>query len=500
VALAFALLAAHAGGSAETAKRALRGERHSERAAQAAMARWPDGRFASPGARWVWNYELGTLLMGVDGVWRRTAEERYIEYIRSAVDPFIGPDGAISTYDAKEYQLDSVLLGRQLLLLYGVAKNEKYAKAATLLYEQLQHQPRTASGGFWHKQRYPNQMWLDGLYMAEPFYAEYAATFHHHEAVADIGLQFRLIDEHARDAKTGLLRHGWDESRQQRWADKETGQSAEAWARAMGWMMMALVDTLDYLPEGSAERKELLAQLERDAAAVVRYQDKDSGLWWQVMDQGGKAGNYFESSASCMFVYALAKGIRRGYLPERYRASAKRGWKGILERFVEAGPGNDVTLKGTVKVGGLGGEPYRAGTFEYYISEPVVRNDPKGVGAFILAGGEMEKAGDTARNGPDLSGSWPTTMTVAVLQDEGLVPKGFIDPALISKTRLASELVGEDLWNQIYIVRIKQVSGESVQAIANINCSSIQDMNMGPVVYLVSKVLQPEGKPEPAKR
>jgi unsaturated rhamnogalacturonyl hydrolase len=393
VVLVFALLAWIVGGSAETQGRSARDGRWSERTALAAMARWPAGQFLPVGTRWIWNYELGTLLVGVDAVMQSSTDGRFFQYIQIAVEPFIGPDGSISTYKVDEYQLDSILLGRQLLLLYGVTKQEKYAKAATVLYEQLKHQPRTASGGFWHKQRYPNQMWLDGLYMAEPFYAEYAATFHHPEAVADIGLQFRLIDEHARDAKTGLLRHGWDESKQQRWADKETGQSPEAWARAMGWTMMALVDTLDYLPAESTERKELLAQLGRDAAAVVRYQDKDSGLWWQVMDQGGRAGNYMESSASCMFVYALTKGVRNGYLPAEYRTNAERGYRGVLDRFVEAGPGSDVTLKGTVKVGGLGGDPYRSGTFEYYISEPVVSNDPKGVGPFILASVEIEKAG-----------------------------------------------------------------------------------------------------------
>ena len=356
VALVFALVVAQGVGAAQSAG-AIRGHSSdwSERTARAAMVRWPEGRFVAAGDRWVWNYELGTLLMGVDGVWRRTGEGKYFQYIQGAVDQFVGADGSIATYKVEEYQLDSVLLGRQLLLLYRVTKQEKYRNAATVLYEQLKHQPRTASGGFWHKERYPNQMWLDGLYMAEPFYAEYAEMFHHPEAVADIGLQFRLMDANARDAKTGLLRHGWDESRQQRWADKETGQSPEVWSRAMGWMMMALVDTLDYLPEGSAEHRELVAELERNAAAVVRYQDKDSGLWWQVMDEGGKAGNYLESSGSCMFVYALGKGVRRGYLGKEYWASAERGWKGIVERFVEAGAGGDVTVKGTVKVGGLGG-------------------------------------------------------------------------------------------------------------------------------------------------
>ena len=216
----------------------------SERAANATMTRWPQGRFAAPEARWVWNYELGTLLEGFDAVWLNTADARYYNYIKSSVDQWVGPDGSIATWKVEENQLDSILLGRQLMLLYGVTLDKRYAHAATLLYEQLQHQPRTASGGFWHKQRYPNQMWLDGLYMAEPFYAEYAATFHHPEAFEDIVHQFELIDQHTRDARTGLLYHGWDESKQERWADKKTGLSSQFWGRAMGWQMMALVDTL----------------------------------------------------------------------------------------------------------------------------------------------------------------------------------------------------------------------------------------------------------------
>ena len=177
------------------------------------------------GARWAWNYELGTLLEGMDAVWLNTADPRYFNYIKSSVDQFVAPDGSIPTYKPEEYQLDSILLGRQLLLLYGVTQDKRYLKAATLLYEQLAHQPRTPSGGFWHKQRYPNQMWLDGLYMAEPFYAEYASISHHPEEFNDITHQFALIEEHARDAKTGLLYHGWDESKQERWADKQTGDS-----------------------------------------------------------------------------------------------------------------------------------------------------------------------------------------------------------------------------------------------------------------------------------
>jgi unsaturated rhamnogalacturonyl hydrolase len=367
----------------------------SQRAANAAIERWPDGRFVPAGQHWVWNYELGTLLRGMDAVWFNTADARYYKYIKSSVDQFVGVDGSIPTFNAQENQLDSILLGRQLLLLYGVTRDPRYAKAATLLYEQLMHQPRTASGGFWHKQRYPNQMWLDGLYMAEPFYAEYAATFHHPEAFSDITHQFVLIDEHTRDEKTGLLYHGWDESKKERWADKETGHSPELWARAMGWAMMALVDTISYYPEQDAGRKVLMAELDRDAAAVARYQDGETGLWYQVMDKAGAKGNYLESSASCMFVYALAKGVRLGYLPQSYLANAERGYKGIIGHFIQTGQpgqGDSVSLTGTVKVGGLGGDPYRDGSYAYYIGEKVVTDDPKGVGAFLLASMEMENA------------------------------------------------------------------------------------------------------------
>jgi unsaturated rhamnogalacturonyl hydrolase len=364
----------------------------SHRAANAAIQRWPEGRFVPPGGRWTWNYELGTLLEGFDAVWLDTADPRYFNYVKNSVDQFVTPDGSIPTWNVEEYQLDNILLGRQLLMLYGVTQDKRYAKAATLLYEQLLHQPRTLSGGFWHKQRYPNQMWLDGLYMAEPFYAEYASTFNHPEAFKDITHQFALINQHVRDSKTGLLYHGWDESKQERWADKRTGLSSQFWARAMGWYMMALVDTLPYFPADDPGRSELLTQLERDAAALAKYQDAESGLWYQVLDKPDAKGNYFESSASCMFVYALAKGVRRGYLAPDYLANAERGYRGILSHFIQTGADNDVSLTGTVKGAGLGGDPYRDGGYAYYVGEKVATNDPKGVGAFLLASTEMEKA------------------------------------------------------------------------------------------------------------
>jgi len=366
--------------------------RWSERVADSTIERWPDGRFTQPAERWVWNYGLGTLLEGMDEVWLNTADPRYYNYIKSSVDQFVMPDGSIPTLKVDENQLDSILLGRQLLLLYGVTQDKRYATAATLLYQQLMHQPRTPSGGFWHKQRYPNQMWLDGLYMAEPFYAEYASTFHHPEAFSDITHQFALLHEHARDAKTGLLYHGWDESKAERWANKHTGTSSQFWARGMGWVMMALADTIAYYPDGDAGRAQLIVLFQRDAAAVARYQDGATGIWYQVLDKARADRNYPEASASCMFVYALARGVRLGYLPRSYLANAERGYKGILSHFIETGAGDSVSLTGTVKVGGLGGDPYRDGSYAYYIGEKKVTNDPKGVGAFLLAGVEMENA------------------------------------------------------------------------------------------------------------
>ena len=363
----------------------------SQRAANAAIARWPDGRFTSPGAPWIWNYELGTLLDGMDSVWLNTVDPHYFNYIKSSVDALLAPDGSIPTLKPEEKQLDNILLGRQLLLLYGVTQEKRYLTAATFLYWQLSQQPRTPSGGFWHKQRYPNQMWLDGLYMAEPFYAEYASISHHPDDFKDITHQFLLIDQHARDLRTGLLYHGWDESKQERWANKQTGDSSQFWGRAIGWYMMALIDTLPYYPENDPGRQQLIAILQREAAALVHYQDPSSGLWYQIVDKSGVKGNYLESSASCMFVYALAKGVRRGYLPAHYLASAERGYRGILTHFIKT-EGDDVSLTGTVSVGGLGGNPYRDGSYDYYLGEKVVTNDPKGFGSFLLAGAEMENA------------------------------------------------------------------------------------------------------------
>src|SRR5215469_7550620 len=247
---------------------------------------WPTGAVLTTVHPGVWGYEEGVLLDGMAAEWHSTADGQDFKYVKDAVDKYVTVDGAITGYKADEHTLDDIEMGRAVMLVYRVTQQAKYYKAAKFLHDQLAVQPRTASGGYWHKQIYPNQMWLDGAYMAEPFRAAYAATFQQPKDFDDIAKQLLLMDEHMRDPKTGLLRHGWDESKRMDWADKTTGLSPEAWARAMGWYCMALVDVLDWFPEDHPQRKELIASLNRVAEAAIRYQDKVTGLWWQVLDKG----------------------------------------------------------------------------------------------------------------------------------------------------------------------------------------------------------------------
>jgi len=356
----------------------------SQKMAATAMKLWKDST-----AKWA--YEQGVVLRGVGEVWLQTGDRKYFNYIQNYIDALVDKDGTIKNYKIDDYSLDNILCGRDLLMLYKISKSEKYYKALLQLRQQLKDQPRIPEGGFWHKKRYPNQMWLDGLYMGSTFYADYAATFHEDADFDDIANQFILAEHHTRNPTTGLLYHAWDESHKERWSDPKTGLSPNIWARADGWYAMALVDVLDYFPVNHPKRPELIAILNRLAVAIQKYQDPKSGAWYEVMDKGAEKGNYLESSASCMFVYALAKGVRNGYLPSTYLPVADKGYKGIVSKFVETGANGQVNLNGTVSVGGLGGTPYRDGSYQYYLSEKVVTNDPKGVGAFIQASVEMER-------------------------------------------------------------------------------------------------------------
>jgi unsaturated rhamnogalacturonyl hydrolase len=367
----------------------LSAQKWSQQIATTAMHLWKDS-FALQGDKVAkWRYDQGVILKGIEGIWNATGEGKWFDYIQKSMDFYVQNDGSIKGYKASDYNIDNINNGRMLLLLYRVTGKEKYKKAVDLLRSQLTTQPRTSEGSFWHKKVYPNQVWLDGLYMAQPFYAEYAQLFHEDTVFNDIARQFMLIEHHARDAKTGLLYHGWDESKKERWANKNSGLSANVWGRALGWYGMAMVDALDYFPDHHPGKDSIIKILSRFAKAVTLVQDAKTGLWYDVPDKPKEPRNYFEASASSMLVYTLAKAVRKGYLPVSYLANAKKGYNGIVQQFIKTENGQ-VNLNGTVSVSGLGGNPYRDGSFGYYMSEPVVVNDPKGIGAFINAAVEME--------------------------------------------------------------------------------------------------------------
>lgn len=338
-----------------------------------------------------WSYVIGTVLKAFQELYLRTDNAAYLTYIRNTVDAEVNSNGTMNKYKVTDYNLDQVREGASALFLYRETGQAKYKTAVDLIRTQLNvgQQPRTSEGGFWHKQVYPYQMWQDGLYMAEPFYAEYSKTFNNADTadLNDIVKQFILMEKHARDNTTGLIYHGWDEKKAQSWADPVTGCSKSFWGRAMGWYAMALVDVLDYLPSGYAKRADLIAILQRLASAIVNYQDSVSGCWYQVVDQGGRTGNYLESSATCMFVYSLFKSVRLGYIDRSFQTAALKGYQGILATFVTENGGN-ITVSKTCQSAGLSDD--RNGTFDYYISEPVVANDGKALGPFILSSLEYE--------------------------------------------------------------------------------------------------------------
>lgn len=372
----------------------------SEKVAATTMNLWKDS-FALDGKPAKWTYDMGVILKSMEDLWYKTGDVKYFNYIQKQVDFFVKDDGTIKTYKLEDFNIDNVCNGRALMTLFKVTNNEKYWKAATKLREQLKQQPRTKEGGFWHKKIYPNQMWLDGLYMGEPFYVEYADFTNDTAAFNDIANQFIWIEQHTRDAKTGLLYHAWDESKEQKWANKTTGRSPNFWARAMGWYATALVDVLDYFPENHPKRKELINILNRLVVAIEKQkqdleinpnkkgEEKYSCVWNDILNIPPNAKNYPEASVSCQFVYAIAKGVRKGYLPSEKINLAKSGYRGIIHQFIKEENGQP-NLYGTVKVSGLGGNPYRDGSLDYYFSEPVIMNDPKGLGVFMAAAVEME--------------------------------------------------------------------------------------------------------------
>ncbi len=372
-------------------------ERWAEIITRSEMKRCPQVCYTDSKTKLKWSYTGGLKVSAMLDVYEATKDEEIRKYVMQYADSFITADGNIVSYKLTEYNIDMINSGKCLFQFYRLTGEERFKKAMYLLRSQLETHPRNVDGGFWHKKVYPNQVWLDGVYMATPFLAEYTAMFDsdNKEAYADVVNQILMAARHNYDPKTGLFRHACDVSRQMGWADPETGQSQHCWGRALGWYMMAIVDALPFIPEGVEGRDSILVILQTIAKGVDKYKDKKTGLWYQVMDEPNRKGNYLESSCSAMFIYSLLKAVRLGYLPKKYKALAQRSYKSFVKRFIywsveqtEDGSTEKLANIGSCcAVAGLSKD--RPGTFDYYINEKKQDNDPKVVGPFIRASLEM---------------------------------------------------------------------------------------------------------------
>jgi unsaturated rhamnogalacturonyl hydrolase len=332
-----------------------------------------------------WNYIDGCMITAVLSMYEMTKNEKYLQFADDFVGWFVQEDGSIRTYDPEEKNLDNVNAACNLWPLYQLTGKEKYRKAMDTVRHQLDIQPRTPQGNFWHKDIYPNQVWLDGLYMAQPFYMNYETQCNHMKGCRDSFVQFQNVEKYMRDPKTGLYYHAWDASKKMYWADPETGCSPNFWLRALGWFMCALVQTADVMDESLYYEYRYLQSMLKDVSeAVLSYQDA-SGMFYDVIDHPEDEKNYLETSGTALIAYALLKGTRLGYLPSRFGKAGEKAFEGIVDQYL--GQNEDGTLKlgGICLVAGLGGPNHRDGSREYYYSEPVVENEAKGTAPFILA-------------------------------------------------------------------------------------------------------------------
>lgn len=361
----------------------------SVRMAESEMVRNPESWQVDFQPSLKWDYCHGLELGAMMDVYDRYGDAKFYEYALAYADTMVNEDGTIKKYKLTDYSLDRINSGKMLFRIYEQTKEEKYKKALDLLRSQFEEQPRNADGGFWHKKVYPNQMWLDGLYMGTPFLAEYAYRNNEPQAYQEVINQIKIVARHTYDPANGLFRHACDVSKREKWADKETGQSQHCWGRALGWYAMAIVDDLDFIPQHEPGRDSVLVILNHIAKMLKKYQSPE-GLWYQVMDKSGEPGNYLESSCSAMFVYSLFKAVRKGYIPSSYFAVARKGYEGILNEFIKVDENGLVSITKACAVAGLGGKNYRMGDYDYYIHEQIRDNDPKAVGPFILASLEWE--------------------------------------------------------------------------------------------------------------
>ena len=359
--------------------------------AKSEMKRSPEAWMINFSKKLNWNYCHGLMGKAFLDVYDQYKTQSLYDYIKCYADTMIFENGQIYGYRPDEYNLDRLNTGRILFKIYDVEKNEKYRKALDIIRSQLNSHPRTSEGGFWHKKVYQHQIWLDGLYMEAPFYAQYSQLINDTSAFSDIANQFLLVRKHLFDPSSDLYRQGWDESKSQLWADSITGQSPSVWGRSMGWYAMGLVDVLDFIPVNHPDRNKLISIYKEMVNGIISVQDKESGLWYQIMDKGKKEGNYLESSCSAMFIYSILKGIRMGYIESSYKVTAIKAYDGFLNKFIIKNNDGTYSITDACVVGGLGGKPYRDGSYHYYINDPVRDNDPKAVGAFIMASIEFER-------------------------------------------------------------------------------------------------------------
>ncbi|MDD3430202.1 MAG: glycoside hydrolase family 88 protein [Oscillospiraceae bacterium] len=332
-----------------------------------------------------WNYIDGCMITAVLQLYNITKDEKYLRFADDFIGFFVQEDGSITTYNCEEYNLDNINPGKTLFTLYRLTGKEKYRKATDTIYAQLKTMPRTKEGNFWHKAIYPNQVWLDGLYMAQPFYMEYETSFNNMQNCMDIYRQFCNVEAKMKDEETGLYYHGYDESREMYWADKTTGCSQNFWLRALGWFVMALTDTLEKMDEQMYyEYRYLQSMLKSLVESIVRYQD-ESGMFYQIIDKKDAPGNYLETSGSAIIAYGILKAVRLGYLPGRFLAYGKKAFYGTIEKYLTVSAQGALQLGGICLVAGLGGAQKRDGSLAYYFSEPVVENEAKGVAPLLLA-------------------------------------------------------------------------------------------------------------------
>lgn len=379
------------GNNSERKAKGLSSPQWSVRMAESEMVRNPSIWMVDFVTEKKWNYTQGLMGLAFMRLNEVTGDKRYYNYAKGYADSLIDEKGNIYKYKKDNYNLDQINPGKMFFLLYDRTKDPRYEKVIQTLKEQLDSQPRIAEGGFWHKRIYPDQMWLDGLYMGAPFYAEYAARYNSPEDFQDVINQFLIVARHTYDPSTGLYRHAFDASGKMPWADSITGQAPHAWGRAMGWFSMAIVDALDFIPEDQQGRSEMIAILQGMVETLSKIQDPQTGGWFQVLDRSGNPGNYIETSCTAMFTYSILKGVRKGYLDARYLDTAKKAYKGLIDNFITVDSEGLVTMTRICGVAGLGGDPYRDGSYEYYIGEVIRDNDPKGVGPFIMASLEYER-------------------------------------------------------------------------------------------------------------